>query len=50
MAEAYAFLVLVQQDSFRLFGIHGAVKEFVAFEEDLDERRPHGDGALDQRL
>ena len=43
-------LFLVQQDSFRLFGVDGAVEELVVFEEDLDEGGAGGDGALDQRL
>ena len=43
-------LLFVQQHAFRLFGIDWAVEELVVFEEDLDEGRARGDGALDQRL
>jgi hypothetical protein len=41
-------LVLVQQHAF--LRVHRTVVQLVVLEEDLDERRPRGDGALDQRL
>src|ERR1700730_5711269 len=41
-------LVLLQQDAF--LRVHRTVVQLVVLEEDLDERRPRGDGALDQRL
>ena len=44
----YASLAFVQQHPFGLFRVHWAVVQLVGLEEDLDERRPCGDRALDQ--
>src|ERR1700687_2561117 len=43
-------LVLVQQHALGFLRVHRTVVQLVVLEEDLDERRPRGDGALDQRL
>jgi hypothetical protein len=43
-------LVLVQQHGLGFLRVHRTVVQLVAIEEDLDERWPRGDGALDQRL
>src|SRR5260370_37402611 len=43
-------LVLVQQHTLALLRVLRTVVQLVVLEEDLDERRPRGDGALDQRL
>src|ERR1700675_678753 len=43
-------LVLVQQHALGLLRVQRTVVQLVVLEEDLDERRPRGDGALDQRL
>src|SRR5882672_8108555 len=43
-------LTLVQQYPFGFLRVHRTVVQFVVFEEDLDERRPGSDRALDQRF
>ena len=47
---ALHLLAFVQQNAFGFLRIHGTVVELVVLEEDLDERWPSGDCALDQRL
>src|SRR5208337_221377 len=42
--------VFVQQHAFGFLRVHRTVVQLVVPEEDLDERRPGGDGALNQRL
>ena len=43
-------LVLVQQHTLGFLRVHRTVVQLVVLDEDLDERRPRVDGALDQRL
>jgi hypothetical protein len=43
-------LLFVQQHAFGFFRVYGAVEQLIALEEDLDERRPRGDRALNQCL
>src|SRR5579872_3003314 len=40
----------VQQHGFIFLGVHRAVEQLVVLQEDLNERRPGANGALDQRL
>src|SRR5712692_11956502 len=43
-------LVLAQQRALGFLRVHRTVVQLVVLKEDLDERRPGGDGALDQLL
>jgi len=43
-------IVLLQQHALGFLRVHRTVVQLVVLEEDLDERRPRGDCALDQRL
>src|SRR5258708_12431122 len=43
-------LVLVQQRALGFLRVHRTVVQLVFLEEDLDERRPRGNGASDQPL
>jgi hypothetical protein len=42
--------VAVEQHAFHVLFSHRAIEELLAFEEDFDERRTRGKGALDERL
>src|SRR3954464_13082504 len=43
-------LVAVEQHAFLVLFADWAIEEAVALEVDLDERRPRGEGALDERF